>query len=237
MPLANLPPTLRNPPGETRKTSLTGKAYADLRHRIITGDLAPGQEISEFELAEQLRMSKTPIREALARLGVERLVETFPRRGYRIAPVTIKDMNDLFAVRGILESSAAAFACETMSEADLDALDRLASVTYVPGETISVRSFVEANEDFHGAIATATGNPRLAGLVISHLQECARFFYMGVRARDVNPETRDDHHRIVEVLRRRDPAAARAAMDEHNENTRTGLLKAFIDGGRAGPAL
>jgi DNA-binding GntR family transcriptional regulator len=78
-----------------RSKSLTETAYAVLRERIITGELAPGTDVSEPELAEQLSVSKTPVREALARLCVEGFMEAYPRRGYRVTPVTIKGMNAL----------------------------------------------------------------------------------------------------------------------------------------------
>lgn len=208
--------------------SLTDAAYGILRQRIITGDLPPGAEVSELELAEQLSMSKTPVREALARLGLEGMVEAFPRRGYRVSAVTIKDMNDLFVVRAMLEGTVGAMAALNLSDAELDRLDALADASYVIEENVSVEAFIGVNEDFHTAIALASGNPRLAALVIGHLKECARFFYMGARVRDVNPETSTDHHQIVAVLRRHDAEEARRAMVEHNENTRRGLLQALV---------
>lgn len=215
-------------PGKAKK-SLTDQAYGALRQQIITGVLPPGREMSELELADELSMSKTPVREALSRLGVEGLVEAFPRRGYRVTSVTVKDMNDLFAVRAMLEGTAGALAAINLTEAGLERLEALADASYIRGENISTQSFVKANEDFHSAIAQATRNPRLHHLVVSHLEECGRFFYMGAQARDVNPETTNDHHRIVAVLRERDPERARAAMVEHNENTRQGLLRALLD--------
>lgn len=220
--------TITGSPDKPKK-SLTDQAYGALRHQIITGVLPPGREMSELELADELSMSKTPVREALSRLGVEGLVEAFPRRGYRVTSVTVKDMNDLFAVRAMLEGSAGALAAVTLTEAELERLDALADASYIRGENSSTQSFVKANEDFHSAIAQATRNPRLHHLVVSHLEECGRFFYMGALARDVNPETTNDHHRIVAVLRQRDPEQARAAMIEHNENTRQGLLRALLD--------
>ncbi|SFV27184.1 DNA-binding transcriptional regulator, GntR family [Devosia crocina] len=211
------------------KISLTDRAYQQLRQRIITGQLPPGSEMSELELADDLAMSKTPVREALGRLGVEGLVEAFPRRGYRVTSVTVKDMNDLFAVRAMLEGTAGALAAVNLTESELAQLDALADASYVRGENVSTQSFVRANEDFHTAIARASRNPRLLSLVVSHLEECGRFFYMGAQVRDVNPETSNDHHKIVAVLRQRDPEAARAAMVEHNENTRQGLIHALLD--------
>ncbi|HBF28690.1 GntR family transcriptional regulator [Rhizobium sp.] len=216
------------PTTEKRTKSLTEQAYAILRERVIVCDLAPGADISEPELAEQLQMSKTPVREALARLCVEGFMEAFPRRGYRVTPVTVKDMNHLFAVRGMLEGTAAALAAQNMTPTEIDALEAVADASYVIGEDQSTRSFVAANERFHSAIAKGSRNPRLEQLVVRHLEECARLFYMGTRVRDINPETSSDHHAIVALLRARDSEGARLAMTNHNENTRKGLLAALV---------
>jgi DNA-binding GntR family transcriptional regulator len=220
-----------------RSKSLTETAYAVLRERIITGELAPGTDVSEPELAEQLSVSKTPVREALARLCVEGFMEAYPRRGYRVTPVTIKGMNDLFAIRGMLEGTAAALAAKNLSDAELDSLERLADVSYEIGEEVSIKTFVDSNQEFHAAIAQGSRNPRLYALVMSHLEECARLFYMGARIRDINPETNDDHHRVLAVLRQRDPEKARDAIVEHNENTRQGILDALVATGQGGLTL
>ena len=225
------------PATDKRAKSLTEQAYAILRERLILGELAPGADVSEPELAEQLEMSKTPVREALARLCVEGFMEAIPRRGYRVTPVTVSDMNDLFAVRGMLEGTAASLAATNLTEQELDVLDQLANASYVMGEGVSTKTFVTSNEEFHSAIARGSRNPRLHGLVMSHLEECARLFYMGTRVRDINPETANDHHRIVAVLRERDSEKARQAMVEHNENTRQGLLNALISNAQGGFTL
>ncbi len=217
-----------DPMSEKRGKSLTEQAYAILRERVIMGDLSPGSEVSEPELAEQLQMSKTPVREALGRLCVEGFMEAFPRRGYRVTPITLQDMNNLFAVRGVLEGTAAALAAVNLTAEELDELDRLADANYVMGENVSTKTFVERNERFHAIIAQGSRNPRLHGLVMNHLEECARLFYMGTRVRDINPETDNDHHRIIGYLRARDADMARQAMTDHNENTRKGLLEALI---------
>jgi DNA-binding GntR family transcriptional regulator len=220
-----------------RGKSLTEQAYSVLRERVITGELAPGADVSEPELAEQLQMSKTPVREALARLCVEGLMEAFPRRGYRVTPVTLKDMNDLFEIRGALEGTAAVLAAQNLTVEELETLERLADATYTVGENVSTTTFVASNETFHSAIAQGSGNARLHALVMRHLEECARLFYMGTRFRDINPETTNDHHRIVAFLRQRDGEKARLAMMEHNENTRKGLLAAMVASPKPGISL
>lgn len=227
--VANL--NLRAPPARpvtVRAPSLTERAYRIIRGQIITCVLPPGLEISEQELAGRLEMSKTPVREALARLGLEGLVESFPRRGYRISPVAVKDINELFAVRGALEGAAAELAADNMSDGDIAALGELAEMTYTPGETPSVEAFINANLAFHSAIARGSGVMRLENLVVAHLEEATRLFYMGANVRDVNPETTDDHRRIVGYLANRSRDEARRALVEHNENTRRGLLTTLI---------
>lgn len=220
-----------------RKPSLTEIAYANVREQILSGALRPGAEFSELELADQLAMSKTPVREALGRMVAEGLIEAFPRRGYRVTPVTVKDINDLFAIRAMTEGTAAAMAALNLKPADLDRIEALAEARYEPSEVPSIQSFVKANRDFHTAIAEGADNPRLLALVTAHLDECTRIFYLGARSRDVNPETSNDHRHIVDVLRRRDPDQARAAMVEHSEHTRQGVLKALITSDISGLTL
>ena len=212
-----------------RSLSLTEQAYAALRREIITCELPPGAEVSELELAERLGMSKTPVREALGRLDLEGFVETFPRRGYRVTPVTIKDINDLFAIRALLEPAAAALAARSMSAPDFDRLHLLAGASYTVGKNCTLLDqFVQSNRLFHSAIAEASGSARLNALIMAHLEESERFFYIGARSRDVNVETNRDHTTIVDVLRRRDAASASAIMAEHIENTRVGLTQSIL---------
>ena len=216
------------PTRKLRRLSLTETAYSSVREQILLGHLRPGAEFSELELAEQLSMSKTPVREALGRMVAEGLVEAFPRRGYRVTPVTVKDINDLFAIRAMAEGAAAAMAAPNLTAEDLSHLEVLANAHYDPAKGPTIHSFVKANHDFHMAIAQGSGNPRLVAMVSTHLDECARLFYLGARSRDVNPETNNDHRRIVEELWFRDGEKARAAVVEHSEHTRQGVLKALI---------
>jgi len=207
--------------------SLTEKVYTMLRTEILTCILEPGKEVSEAELAERFDVSKTPVREALATLRSEGLVRTFPRRGYQIVPVTFGDMNELFNLRTILEAGAAELACKRITDADIDNLNRLADVVYDRSEQPSLKRFIQANRDFHVAIAKASGNERLHQLLARQIDELERFFYLGARLRDVSGETQSDHHAIVDILSKRDPDAARAVMIRHNELTRQGLFQAL----------
>lgn len=215
--------------GSKNSVSLTEQAYIALREMVITCELIPGSDVKEPELAEKLQMSKTPVREAMGRLCLEGLMEAFPRRGYRVSQITLKDMNDHFAVRSILESAAAGLAAKNLNDEQLSMLDELAHVQYVVGEDVSIASFVSSNLMFHTAIAKSSNNPRLINLIVRYLEEGTRFLYLGTRTRDVNVETNSDHHNIIAALHGRDQKAAADEMSKHLENTRVGLLQVLVN--------
>ena len=207
--------------------SMTMRVYAALRRDILSCHIVPGQELSEGDLATRFRMSKTPVREALAKLRTEGLVKTFPRRGYQVAPVTFQDMNELFEIRTMLEAHAAELASARITPKGLADLSALSDVIYDRAEQPSVHRFVQANRDFHQAIAIASGNVRLHGMIMQTLDELQRFFYLGAQLRDVGDETVDAHKLLIDALKVHDGARARAVMIEHNDVTQKGLLVAL----------
>lgn len=215
--------TAASKPGKT--LSLTEQIYQKLRADILSCKLEPGQEVSEAELAEHFEVSKTPVREALAALRQERLVQTFPRRGYQIAPITFGDMNELFDLRTILEAGAGELACDQITDAELTQLRDLAEVVYEKDETPTIEAFIAANRDFHLAIAKASRNDRLHSILKRQISELERFFYLGAQLRDVNSETNSDHIEIVDALAARDKGKVRDLMVRHNDVTRQGLFQ------------
>jgi DNA-binding GntR family transcriptional regulator len=201
------------------------QAYEKIRRQILSCRLEPGSEISEIDIAERLSISKTPVREALGRLRLEGFVRGIPRRGYQITPLTISDMNELFDTRAVVEGGTIALATSRISDAELNELQRLADVSYDKETASTLDRFISANRDFHIAIAKASNNRRLIETTVRQLDELERYFYVGARLRDVNSEVHADHYRIVKVLRRRDAALATQIIVEHNEATRSGLIR------------
>lgn len=210
-----------------RTLSLTEQVYSRLRGEILSCQLAPGQEISESELAERFQVSKTPVREALATLRQEGLVKTFPRRGYQVTPITFGDMNELFDLRTILEAGAAELACEQITDEEIARLRGLGEIDYDKSSNDAITAFITANRAFHLAIAAASRNARLYGLLERQLYELDRFFYLGAQLRDVNGETNTEHSEIIAALERRDRMRARELMIRHNDLTRQGLFQAL----------
>jgi DNA-binding GntR family transcriptional regulator len=163
-------------------------------------ELAPGAAVTERELGARYGLGKAPLREALIRLGHEGLLESIPRSGYRITPVTIQDVQDIFALRLLLEPAAARQAAGRIDEALLYELNELCRAGYTPGDRTSESAFLRANRQFHVAIADASGNRRLARLLGQLLEETERLFHLGLAVRDRTEEMKHEHEDLLAAV-------------------------------------
>src|SRR5215469_17615580 len=154
-------------------------AYAELKRRIIHCELAPGERITEAQLASDTGIGKTPIREALTRLIQEGLVGSIPGHGYEVTPITLGDVHDLFSFRRIVESAAAQLAAGHLVATDLRRLDALCADQDVVDDAESEERYLRANYAFHATIADASGNRRLASTVRHVLDESERLLHLG----------------------------------------------------------
>ena len=142
-------------------------AYDRIRRSIVEGHLRPGQRLIEQRLAEELQLSRTPVREALRMLQSEGLVQFQPNRQARVRSISIDDLRDLYDLRSRLEGMAAELAAE---RATIEQLERLvfarsefaASVRRsVPGDLDDIRGVFRANDQFHVAVLDAAHHDRL----------------------------------------------------------------------------
>ncbi len=213
MVVTDLPSSLRANGSSPR--SLAAEAYQLLRRQIIYCALPPAVRVTEADFVKQLGLGKTPIREALGRLAQEGLVRVIPRQGYVIAPITLRDVHDLFDLRLIVEPAAVQHAAAHIDVTDLRRLDALCRAGYTLGDHDSATAFLRANTEFHVLIARASGNARLARLLAQLLDESERLFHLGLMLRNRSDEMAHEHHDLVEALAARDAEAARCiAVDQ-----------------------
>ncbi|MBI2295506.1 MAG: GntR family transcriptional regulator [Betaproteobacteria bacterium] len=207
---------------------LSDRAYERIRHDIITCAIAPGTEISEAQLCTQYKLGKAPVRMALNRLAHDGLVRAIPRRGYRVTPVTLKDIHDVFELRLMLEPAAARMAAGRVSAQRLKALDEVCRAGYQPGDPRSTGRFLEANKAFHVAIARATGNARLADAVERLLDEMTRLLHLGLGLRNRSQEMEHEHRALIKALTRGDGDTAERICREQIEAARNMVLSAIL---------
>ncbi len=211
-------------------STLANQAYQQLHHEILTCVLIPGQVVSERELARRYAVSKTPMREALAQTCYEGLMTRLPGRGYMVAPITIKDIRDLFDLRLILEVTAAERAAQNPSSALIAGLRAMSTVKYEPAEPETHISFLNTNRAFHLALAEAATNRRLVGLLEDLFNEMERLFHLGLRLRDSSEEMRREHQEVVAALEKGDISAVRAVITDQIITSRDRILEAILHG-------
>jgi DNA-binding GntR family transcriptional regulator len=195
-------------------TSLAFQAYEAIKKDILTCSLDPGQQIAQPQLVERYGLGLTPVREALKRLEHDGYVQSIPRFGYVISPITPTDVKELYELRLFLEIASVRLAAERAPEAELQALMEQANFTYRYGDHTSYAGFLEANLHFHTQIALASGNRRLAGLVRRTLGEMTRIFHLGLDLRDSAEEMRSEHVQLCQALLARDAQAAEQMIQE-----------------------
>jgi DNA-binding GntR family transcriptional regulator len=225
----------RRPGGGSR--SLARQAYEALKQDILTCTLAPGAQIFESDLAARYGMSKTPVREALNLLGQEGLVQVLPRRGYLVAPVTLRDVQEVFQLRLLLETAAAELAAEHITEEALRQLNALVAVRYTYRDRASYARFLRANRAFHVAVAEASGNRRLAAFVGKLLEDMERILHLGLDLRDSAEEMATEHGELVDALLKGDGALARKVVTEQLQNSRKRVLEALVGQLGAGSSI
>jgi DNA-binding GntR family transcriptional regulator len=185
-------------------------AYESLRARILSGDLPPGTALIQANLAKDLGVSMTPVREALRNLATEGLVTMSTHRGATVTQLDLEDAKEIYRIRLQLEPSAVAMA---VLEADSELLDRAEKLIDRMADAIGPE-WIALNQEFHGLLVSPAKSPRLIGILRS-LQE-ATTLYVGVafsHRRAPAPEA--EHRVILDAYRRRDSSAASAAVANH----------------------
>ena len=207
---------------------LTDRAYERIRHDVISCAIAPGTEISEAQLCTQYKLGKAPVRMALNRLAHDGLVRAIPRRGYMVAPVTVRDIHDVFELRLMLEPAAARMAAGKVNALKLQALDEICRAGYQPGDQKSTSRFLDANKAFHVAIAQSTGNVRLAGAIEHLLDEMTRLLHLGLGLRNRSHEVQQEHRALMKALSRGDGDTAERISRDQIESARNMVLSAIL---------
>jgi DNA-binding GntR family transcriptional regulator len=215
--------------GGMQRASGAQLVHAELRERILNLSLEPGARLHEAELAAELAVSRTPLREALRMLLAEDLVEQLPTGGMLVRRLDLQDMRELYAVRAALEGLAVREACRRLTEADLAALgelvERMRLLVDHPAE------LTRLGGEFHARIAAIAGNRRcqqLLGQLHNHMR---RYHALTSRREPRRRAALEDHRALYEALRVRDPVAAERTVRAHvlaacreGEAAATGLL-------------
>lgn len=201
--------------------------FETLKNAIRTGILKPGQRLMEIHLAEQLGVSRTPVREAIRKLELEGYVIMMPRRGTYVANLSIRDINEVFEIRTALDSLASGLAAERISDDELEELQRLLVQIGKYIELNDMNKIVEVDTKFHDLLYKASRNNRLVSIISNLREQLTSFRTKSMSYPGRLSETLEEHRRIVDTIAQGNVQAAEKASQKHMEKSEQTLLKSI----------
>ena len=207
------------------RTSLVDAAYEAVRQRILDNVYPPGHQALEQALAEELGISRTPLREAMIRLRNEGLLEIVPRHGVRVLPLSATDMKEIYETLTALESMAAELAARRgPGPAELKPLQDASRDMARALRADDLDAWANADECFHRTLIDLCGNRLLKQTVLNFWDRAhrARMFTLRLRPKPVN--STDEHRELVERISAGDAAGAFACTRAHRERGSRELL-------------
>jgi len=201
---------------------LRDQVLVALRQRIVNGDYAPGERLTEDRLAEDFGVSRNPVREALRVVQAEGFVVMVPRRGAVVASPDATTIADMFAVRQRLETLAARLAAERASAADVVVLRELLDAARQATDQVQFARVAELNSQLHLKVIDISGNRWLSAMASALYLHVQWVFRMGAAHRA--PHSWVEHIRLVDAIEAGDPDAAEAAAMAHVDAASTAAL-------------
>jgi DNA-binding GntR family transcriptional regulator len=200
------------------KQSLTAKVYAHIRDDIIEGRYKNGDLLIETKLAEELDVSRTPIREALKQLELEDLVVSMPNRGVMVQGISSHDVDDIFTIRHLIEGQAAYWAAERIDQASLSRLTEIIELMEMYTRKNDATNLARLDTEFHDVIFSACDS-RVLRHILAQLHQNTR----QVRRTSLTTPERpgyslNEHRKIFEAIEQHKPDEAKTAMEAHVVN-------------------
>lgn len=217
-------------PPVARPVPLRESVYTALIEMIVSGHLQRGEHLVEGELADLLGVSRQPVREALQRLHTDGWVDLKPGLGAFVHVPTDEEVDQLLAVRSVLESEAARLAAPRATEEAVARLRQLWQEGVAALDTQNVESMVAANAAFHSYVIELAGNKVLAELV-ARVDYRVRWYYTPI-AKQRGEHSWREHAALIEAIAAGDAERAGMLMREHTDQTRQSYL--HESGGSAG---
>jgi DNA-binding GntR family transcriptional regulator len=208
--------------------SLADQAYFAIRSLIVSLELAPGDPIREPELTAKLGIGRTPVREALRRLALERLVEVYPRRGMFVTTVDVRDLARLCEVRAVLEPEAARLAAERATKPDLEEINALIE-ELLDGRRRDDRALIDLDERIHRTIYRTSHNQLLEETLEWYYTHALRIWMLALDRTRTLQSAVLEHHELLDAVARGMGERAAALMRAHVEHFEQAMRDVLLD--------
>ncbi len=195
--------------------SLTSLIFEKIREDILNGRYTSGDKLVEIKLADELGVSRTPVREALKQLELDGLVDNIPNRGVVVKGISVQDIDDILTIRLCIEGLVGEWAAERIDEDEIKTLEEIYDLMEFYTMKNDVDKIFELNTKFHETLYKATKSRYLEG-VLNDFQ----LFIKRARNDSLKSEGRSDialteHYKILEALKRHEPIESKTALIKH----------------------
>lgn len=200
---------------DTKPLDLKDWAYETIKQLILTLTVEPGEQLHIEDLSAKMKVSRTPIREALLKLESEDLVEANPRVGFFVKVITKNDLRELFELREITEGYAAKKSALLLTDDDLAWINKLQREAVAAVKAGDLNEFNEKEIALHTFIIEKSQNQRLIKLVESIKDLTYRQRFLALKSIDNVKKSLDEHQKIITALQNKDSDKASRSMSDH----------------------
>ncbi len=200
---------------DTKKGFLRERVYSGIKNSILTGELEPHTRLIEENLAEAMRASRTPVREAFRKLEEEGLIYRRPRGGYAVKGVTEEDVDEIFGLRSVLEGYAGFLAASRITREELKSLKDIIRQQEACLKNLRAEEFIELDTQFHDVLHRAAKNARLYALLQGLRDSMYRYRVMILRYHPDPGVAVEDHKKTVQGMKARNARQVEALIRRH----------------------
>lgn len=202
------------------------RVLGTLRARIVTGELRGGRRLNQAELADDLGVSRIPVRDALQALSAEGLVELNGRLGATVAELSVVDLQELYELREAVEPVASRLAVPNLGRADVLRMEQRLHAMETTSDWLA---WLDANTAFHATLFERANRPRMVRLVQNLRRQTDRYLHQHLTVFADTARLDAEHRRILDAVRRADPAAVQALTRAHLETSHEFLLRYLLE--------
>ena len=203
----------------TDKYSLRGRVFNKIREDILSGKYSQKEELKENTIGLELGVSRTPVREALRQLELEGLVYIIPNKGAYVNNISEKDMHDIYIIRSYLEGLCARWACEHITQEQIDELDEVVYLSEFHAKKEHHEQIVELDNKFHQLIYEASNSKILDHVLTDFHHYVQRIRKITLASENRVTNSNKEHTAILEAIKQRDGEKAERLAHEHIMNT------------------
>lgn len=206
------------------------QVYEHLRNQILSQAFEPSSRLVEAQIAHEIGISRTPVREALHLLEKDGFIESIPRVGYKVKQLDWNELDQIFEIRRVNETLACRWAIEKIGERDLKALEKNLTQTALIVSKGQPNLFLKYDEEFHEILGRASGSLHLLELCKQLRRLMLRYRAASLRDMQAVQTALEDHARILDLLKKRDEPGLEQALIDHLNYSKEDIRRSALQG-------